>query len=187
MIDNLRNKLVFILLLLVSFSCQDLETTEKPEDLIPEDKMVDVLTEMALLHAARNYNKQKLEGTGIKPNEYIYDKYGIDSLQFEKSNNYYAEQYNQYERIYDSVKIRIQIMKTRLDSLRDIEIKIEDSIKLARKDSLRSTDSLEVDTLKVDSLKIDSLKLRRMDRLRKRKDSLIAPPVKFNRDSKSID
>ncbi|SDR79286.1 protein of unknown function [Christiangramia echinicola] len=184
---NLRNRLVFLLLIFVSFSCQDLKTTEKPEDLIPEEKMVDVLTEMALLHAARNYNKQKLEETGIKPDEYIYEKYDIDSLQFEKSNNYYAEQYSDYERIYDSVKVRLQIMKSRLDSLRDIEIKIEDSIKLSRKDSLKIKDSLEVDSLKVDSLKIDSLKIKRLDKVRNRRDSLIAPPVKLNRDPKSID
>ena len=185
MIDNLKRKLVFILLLFVSFSCQDLERTERPEDLIPEDKMIDVLTEMALLHAARNYNKQKLESTGIKPGEYIYEKYNIDSLQFEKSNDYYAEQYSDYERIYDSVKVRLQIMKIRLDSLRDVEIKIEDSIKLAKKDSLRSKDSVEVDTLKVDSLKVDSLKLKKLKKIREQKDSLIAPPVKINRNSKS--
>ena len=187
MIVNLKNKVILLLLLLVSFSCQDLETTEKPEDLIPEEKMVDILAEIALLHAARNYNKQKLESTGIKPNEYIYDKYNIDSLQFEKSNDYYAEQYSQYERIYDSVKIRLEIIKTRLDSLRDIEVKIEDSIKLARKDSLRAADSLEVDTLKVDSLKLDSLKSKRLKKVRNRKDSLIAPPANFNRNSRSND
>ncbi|HKJ48135.1 MAG TPA: hypothetical protein VJ973_03550, partial [Christiangramia sp.] len=104
---------------------------------------------------------------------------------FEKSNNYYAEQYSDYERIYDSVKVRLQIMKIRLDSLRDVEIKIEDSIKLAKKDSLRSKDSVEVDTLKVDSLKVDSLKLKKLKKIREQKDSLIAPPVKINRNSKS--
>ena len=89
-------------------SCQDVQKTEKPDDLIPEDKMIDVLTELSLVHAARNYNKFKLENTGINPDEYIYEKFDIDSLQFEKSNDYYSEQYTQYERIYDSVKVRLQ-------------------------------------------------------------------------------
>ena len=156
-----------------SISCQDLQKTEEPDDLIPEDKMVDVLTEMALMYAARNYNKQKLESTGIEPDDYIYEKFNIDSLQFERSNNYYAGQVNQYERIYDSVKLRLQVLKTRLDSIREVEVKIEDSIKLAQKDSIKALDSVEVDSIKIDSLKLKD----RGDRTRS-KDSL-APPVRF--------
>lgn len=162
---------------MLSVSCQDLKKTEKPEDLIPEDKMIDVLTEMSLMYAARNYNKQKLENTGIKPDEYIYERFDIDSLQFERSNNYYAEQYNQYERMYDSVKLRIQALKTRLDSIREVEVKIEDSIKKAKKDSIKAVDSVDVDSIKVDSLKLKSTG----DRTRA-KDSL-APPVKFGSTS----
>lgn len=137
--------------------------------------MVDVLTEIALLNAARNYNKQKLEETGIDPHTYIFERFNIDSVQFEQSNNYYSEQYSDYERIYDSVKVRLQVIKTRLDSIRDMEIKIEDSIKLARKDSLRALDSLEIDTLK-----IDSLKFKRKEKKLKKKDSLIVPAIKFD-------
>ncbi|MDX1762511.1 MAG: DUF4296 domain-containing protein [Christiangramia sp.] len=178
MIDNLKYRSTLILLVFLSFSCQDLKKTEKPADLIPEAKMVDVLTEMSLLHAARNYNKQKLESTGIKPDEYIYDRFGIDSLQFERSSNYYAEQYNQYERIYDSVKSRVQRIKSKMDSLRDIEVKTEDSIKNAKKDSLRELNGKDKDSLKVqDSLKIDSLKLKRLKDRKVRPDSLIAPKV----------
>ncbi|GAA4313302.1 hypothetical protein GCM10023115_30180 [Pontixanthobacter gangjinensis] len=177
MTGSLKYKAVLLLLVFLSFSCQDLEKTERPADLIPEAKMVDVLTEMALLNAARNYNKQKLESTGIKPDDYIFKRFGIDSLQFERSNDYYAEQYTQYERIYDSVKNRIQNIKSRMDSLREIEIKIEDSIKLAEKDSLRETNSLNKDSLRVkDSLKTDSLKLKRIEELRDGRDSLVVPP-----------
>ena len=142
--------------------------------------MVDVLTEIALLNAARNYNKQKLESTGIDPHEYIFEKFNIDSVQFEQSNNYYAEQYSDYERIYDSVKVRLQIIKTRLDSLRDIEIRIEDSIKLAKKDSLRALDSPERDTLK-----LDSLNLIKNRKVLKNKDSLLVPAVKFEATGES--
>ena len=156
-----------------SVSCQDLKKTEKPEDLIPQDKMVDVLTEMSLMYAARNYNKQKLENTGIKPDKYIYEKFDIDSLQFERSNDYYSEQYAQYEQIYDSVKMRLQVLKTRLDSIREREVKIEDSIKLAQKDSIKALDSTEIDSTKVDSLELKGSG----DRTR-RKDSL-APAVRF--------
>ncbi|MUP44608.1 DUF4296 domain-containing protein [Gramella sp. BOM4] len=132
--------------------------------------MIDVLTELSLLHGAKNYNKSKLEKTGIDPENYIYEKFGIDSMQFKRSNTYYADQYQQYERMYDSVKLRLQIMKSKLDSIRDIEIRIEDSIKLAKKDSLSKIgDSLEVEQ--------DSLKTP----FKEPNDSLTSPPPSFKR------
>ncbi|MDX1543776.1 MAG: DUF4296 domain-containing protein [Christiangramia sp.] len=177
---KLKNIVSLLLLLVISVSCQNLNKTEKPDDLIPEDKMIEVLTELSLLHAARNYNKFKLEKTGIRPDEYIYKKFEIDSLQFERSNNYYAEQYTQYERIYDSVKARIQRMKSRLDSLREVEIKREDSLKMAEKDSLRSLDSLNVD--------VDSLKTEIKDSIgtREENDSLLPPPASIIRELDSL-
>lgn len=149
-------------------SCQNVKKMEKPKDLIPEDKMIDVLAELSLVQAARNYNKFKLESLGVEPGEYIYNKFGIDSLQLERSTEYYAENYIQYDRMYDSVKAKIRRLKAKTDSLREIEVKIEDSINKAKKDSLRALDSLGVDTLKV-----DSLKERKTNRLR---DSLVIPP-----------
>lgn len=165
--------------MLISGSCQDLEKTERPSDLIPESKMVDVLTELSLVYAARNYNKQKLEATGIKPDEYIFEKFDIDSLQFERSNDYYSEQYSQYERIYDSVKSRIQKMKNRLDSLRDIEVKREDSIKQAEKDSIQALDSLGRNPRKIDTTRMNKFKKIR----KQRRDSLISPPVSIDKKS----
>lgn len=176
LIANSRYK-VLIFLVLILASCQDLDRTEKPKDLIPEDKMVDVLTELSLLNAARNFNKFKLEKTGIEPESYIYEKFGIDSLQFERSNAWYSEQYTVYEGIYDSVKVRVQLMKTRLDSIMERERKIEDSIKLAQKDSLKQLrDSLKnpADSIK----KPDSLLVNKKVKV---VDSLLAPPVQMEK------
>ncbi|MDR5589291.1 DUF4296 domain-containing protein [Christiangramia sp. SM2212] len=171
-------------MLILSVSCQDLKKSEKPSDLIPEAKMIDVLTEISLLHAARNYNKQKLEATGLNPDSYIYEKFGIDSLQFERSSSWYSENYTQYEGIYDSVKARIQVMKSKLDSLRDIEVKIEDSIMKAQKDSLQLIDSLKQNPRLRDSIRLDSIKRREIEKLNKKElDSLIPPAVSTETDS----
>lgn len=167
-------------------SCQDIDKMEKPDKLIPEDKMIDILTELSLVQAARNYNKSKLEDMGITPDTYIYEKFGIDSLQFEKSTEWYAENYLQYDRMYDSVKARIESMKKRIDSTMQREQRISDSIKLARRDSIRKLDSMGINT---DSLKVlDSIENSR-DALREGKrnglikDSLLPPSVSASRDS----
>ncbi|WP_157718032.1 DUF4296 domain-containing protein [Gramella sp. MAR_2010_147] len=161
-----------------------MKKSEKPKDLIPEEKMIDVLTELSLLYAARNYNKQKLEGTGVDPDTYLYEKFDIDSLQLERSNDWYSEQYTQYERIYDSVKFRVEKMKSKLDSLRDIEVKIEDSIRKAKRDSIELIDSLKLDPKLRDSIRNDSIKRREIEELsRSEKDSLLPPPVSTENDS----
>lgn len=149
-------------------SCQDIKTSEKPEDLISESKMIDIISELAIFNSARNFNKTTLEKTGLKPKEYIYNKFKVDSLQFERSNNYYAENYMSYERIYDSVRNRLETMKVKLDSIRDAEIKVEDSLKLLKKNSVKNIDSLKLGNKKI--------KLR---------DSILTPPS-FEEDTTQL-
>jgi hypothetical protein len=123
----------FILIFVILASCQNIEKTPKPKDLISEDKMVEVLTDMTLMQSARNFNKQQFEKTGFTPKNFIYEKYGIDSLQFERSNNYYAEKYTIYEGVYRRVKDSLEVLKVKMDSIRDEEIRLQDSTNIANK------------------------------------------------------
>lgn len=157
---------VFLLLFLMT-GCQGIQKTDKPEDLIPEDKMADVLTEIALLHGARSYNKQLMQEKGIDPDKFIFEKYGIDSLQFIQSNQYYSENYKKYQGIYSNVKERLEALKIEYDSLREQEE--------SRTDSLRALDKKERDSFrpkKLNKLR-DSLKFRRI----RAKDSIINPVI----------
>lgn len=110
-------------------SCQSVDRMKKPKDLIPHDKMVDVLVEVSLLQAARNYNKVMLEEKGIDPEHYIWEKYDIDSLQFATSSQYYAQNYRQYERIYDRAKEQLEVYKIHYDSLEQLARQERDSLR----------------------------------------------------------
>ena len=79
---------VFCLLSLILLGCYGIEKPKKPDNLIPEDKMVDVLVEIAIVSAGKGINKRTLENKGITPVAFIYKKHNIDSLQFVNSNNY---------------------------------------------------------------------------------------------------
>ncbi|SKB54529.1 protein of unknown function [Salegentibacter holothuriorum] len=138
-------KIILLFSIAVAFiACQDIENSEKPENLIPEEKMVDIITEISLLQSARNFSKRIYESTGIKGQEYVFEKYNIDSIQFKRSNDYYADNYETYQRIYDSVKEGFERMKVKLDTLQKQEKHIEDSIAQAKKDSLKKVaDSLD--------------------------------------------
>lgn len=114
--------------------------------------MVEVLTEMSLLQGARSYNRQELERRGIDPDEYLWQKFDIDSAQFSKSSDYYAANYKIYQRIYEKVKDTLEGLKAKFDSIKEQEELVRDSIRKVqreRRDSINEVrrsqglDSLE--------------------------------------------
>lgn len=129
-------------LLLVFFGCQDIEYPEKPENLIPEEKMVDVLVDIHLLNSARAYDRNTLQENGIT-SDFVYNKYGIDSLQVVQSNTYYGADLKTYGAIYKEVETRLRAQKKEVDTLMLRQEKSLDSVKQAL-DSLRL---LKIDTL----------------------------------------
>ena len=103
----LKMRLITLLLafLLVLISCTS--AIEKPKKLIEKDKMVDILYDIALLEAIKSQN---VNGgiSSKKANEFLFQKYKIDSLQWEENNKYYAADIEEYKKMYEEVKQRIQ-------------------------------------------------------------------------------
>ncbi|MDL5510959.1 DUF4296 domain-containing protein [Arenibacter sp. M-2] len=100
-------KYVIVIFLGLLLSCNE-KVVEKPENLIPEDKMATILYDVALLNAGKIINESTLNEYDIQPMAYIYNKYGIDSVQFVKSDTYYASIPTEYEAIYTKVKDRLE-------------------------------------------------------------------------------
>ena len=78
--------LFYLVISLQMYSCFENVTYEKPENLIPKDKMVEVLSEFIIINSAQGNNKKVIENQIKYPVKYIYNKYSIDSAQFDKSN-----------------------------------------------------------------------------------------------------
>ncbi|HZJ35092.1 MAG TPA: DUF4296 domain-containing protein [Gillisia sp.] len=153
--------LIFAVLLV---SCQNLEEIKKPDSLIPEQKMVEVLTDLSILYSAKNYNKKILEETGLPLKTYLYKKHQIDSLQLAQSTEYYAKNYTQFKKIYNQVKLNLDKMKTDLEVVQAEENCVEDSIRAAK----ATVDSLIEKPQKNRKL-LDSLKLIPAQRQRERR------------------
>lgn len=98
---------IAILGLLINFtSCKDM-AVEKPDNLLPEDKMIDIIYDIAILQAAENYKPINLSDAGVKVNNYIYEKYNIDSTTYYQNHKYYASDVNNYKKIYKKVLKKI--------------------------------------------------------------------------------
>ncbi len=118
---------IFVLILSI-LGCQNVERPEKPKNLISKEKMVDVLTEAYLANAARSVNNQAIIDKGIKVDSLIFKKFEVDSVQFAKSNDYYAADINMYLDIFQKVEARLVAMEKKLDSIRDLDRKRKDSV-----------------------------------------------------------
>ena len=95
------------LLFAILISCQK-PAVSKPDNLIDEEVMVDIMYDVSVLEAMKSQKAFVLEANKINPNTYIYKKYKIDSLQFANSDKFYASDIKKYKEIFDKVNKRIE-------------------------------------------------------------------------------
>lgn len=110
----------FLISLLLLVSCEE-QLVEKPENLIPKEKMISILYDIAVLNAAKDINSKVLLEYEIDPSAFVLNQYGVDSVLFAKSDLYYASVPKEYDAIYAAVKDRLDKEKERLDELRQQE------------------------------------------------------------------
>ena len=106
----------FFIYILVGFlallvSCTSNTIYKKPDNLIPREQMVDLLTDMFIARAAHNI-KNKDDKRKINYMPLVYEKYKIDSLRFSDSNLYYMSRVDEYEAIYKEVEARLTAKHT---------------------------------------------------------------------------
>ncbi|NNE76265.1 MAG: DUF4296 domain-containing protein [Pricia sp.] len=111
---------------------------EKPDNLIPKSEMIDILYELAVVNAAKTTNISVLRENSLDPMPYIFEKYGIDSVQFVESDRYYASYPVEYEKMYQRVEAKIQM---EIDILKEAEKK-EDSLELQKNSSKKAEKGL---------------------------------------------
>ncbi|MBD79299.1 MAG: hypothetical protein CL840_10290 [Crocinitomicaceae bacterium] len=100
----------FIFLLgLVLFACSGEPSVKKPDDLLSQEQMVEVLYEMGLTEAA--YHGRTREDTLALEKfkqriVFNYEELGITREQFESSYDYYMHQPEELVKIYNEVLAR---------------------------------------------------------------------------------
>jgi hypothetical protein len=103
----MRKLVAFFLLFAILISCQK-SAVPKPDNLIDEDVMVDIMYDISILEAMKSQKGDVLESNSINPNTYIFKKYKIDSLQFANSDKFYASEIKKYKEIFDKVNKRME-------------------------------------------------------------------------------
>ena len=136
-------KILCLVLLFLGCENNKINKPKKPENLISKTVMVDVLYDMALISSAKGSDRRILEEKGIVPQEYIFSKYDIDSLQFVASNNYYSHDIDLYDQLYSQVKSKLEKDKEEFN-----EILRKEKEEKAKQDSITKINRKHKDSLR---------------------------------------
>ncbi|GAA4759905.1 MULTISPECIES: DUF4296 domain-containing protein [Flavobacterium] len=129
---------VIVSLIFLFASCTVKNEIKKPEKLIEQDVMENILYDLALLQALKGYSPMELQKNSVNPKSYIYQKYKIDSIQFVENNKYYSSNIEEYKLMYDRIIARIEKEKKDVDAKINKDFKkkqqqIADSLKKVSK------------------------------------------------------
>jgi len=126
-------KRFLLVLLLVTVSCDKKFKAPKPDRLIDQSVMEEILYDINLLKAVNSKNYKILKDNNIQPDVYIYEKYNIDSLELRQNIAYYASaSLKKSKEMEQRMGLRFEEKKLLIEKRIDDKSKIND-----RKDSLR--------------------------------------------------
>lgn len=128
--------LIFFIGCLVS--CQDVQKPKKPANLISQEIMVDILTDVYISNAARNVNNKLLRNLNIKLDSVIYSKYRLDSLQFALSNNYYSSNLDIYRNLLLKAQEKLKLLQIEKDSMYRAATKQDSIINSLKREAVKN-------------------------------------------------
>jgi hypothetical protein len=111
--------ILFLSAVVLAAGCVETEIREKPETVLPEAKMIEVLTAIQLIEGA--ISKKILDKNVTKKESPLYyqqafDKYKITRQQFEESIAYYTENPEEMKAIYEKVLVELSKIKAELQN-----------------------------------------------------------------------
>ncbi len=137
------NKYLYILFIsFFMFSCTSNTILKKPDNLIPEDQMVDLLTDLLLAVNAETTKNLDLKRK-VDYHPLVFEKYNIDSTQFKESNFYYTSRVDDYDVILSKVEERLKTLNKKFETLKREEDSIAQAIKNLEKKSIDSINKIK--------------------------------------------
>ena len=100
-------QVLFLFVSLFVISCSK-NPVPKPDNLLDEEVMVDIIYDISILQATDGSMSYKLTEHNIKMNQYIFEKYKIDSITYRENQRYYAANARAYKKIYKKVIERLE-------------------------------------------------------------------------------
>ncbi len=119
---------LLILLAVASFSCKEKKGFPKPDKLVNEKQMVDMLYDMHLHEAYANQYRFEKEMAKFESKDLYYsvlEKHGVADSVFAESVVYYSSLPKVYERIYQQVVDRLNMLQEEASAKKEVNIQPE--------------------------------------------------------------
>jgi D-Tyr-tRNAtyr deacylase len=107
-------QILFLFVSLLVLSCSN-NPVPKPDNLLDEEVMVDIIFDISILQAADGSMPYKLMEYNVEMDKYILDKYKIDSATYRQNQKYYAANARKYKKIYKKVIERLEQEKIKVE------------------------------------------------------------------------
>ena len=115
----IRDRLIIIISFSSLFSCSQLKDRNPPDNLVGQELMSKIMLDVILMKNIKRNGYEIKEKRNLLVDQYILQKYGIDSLQFNKSQDFYSKNPKEYTYIFEMVQSKLIELR---DSLQKIEI-----------------------------------------------------------------
>ncbi|MCY4561723.1 MAG: DUF4296 domain-containing protein [Flavobacteriaceae bacterium] len=108
-------KSIPIALIFVSWNCEMFYSSPRPNNLISEEVMTEILFDVAIMDGIRGTISLNETFEDAFNHSYIYTKYDIDSMQLVDSEKYYTSNPKKYLRIHQEVIFRLEMAEDSLE------------------------------------------------------------------------
>ena len=104
-------KKIVVLFLFILIACNN-NPVKKPDHLLDEETMENILFDVAVLQATKANSPEVLEANNIDTKDFIYKKYKIDSATYHQNNRYYAGDVRKHKHMHKRILARIEALSS---------------------------------------------------------------------------
>lgn len=102
-------KIICLGVIFVMVACSN-NPVPKPENLLNEETMENILFDVAVLQATKANSPDILLNNTIDSKDFIYKKYKIDSATYHQNNRYYAGDVKKHKHMHKRVLARLETL-----------------------------------------------------------------------------
>jgi len=120
----MKNILVFFVIIFC-LACDGSTPVNEPGKKITPEIMEDIFYDLSVMKSVQNSKDLNEEFKSYLGTQYIYEKYGIDSLQLIQNQMYYVQKPKLMKKIFQNLEIRYLNIQDSLDTLIKNEYEIK--------------------------------------------------------------
>tara|TARA_B100000780_G_C20861663_1_gene342533 strand:- start:38 stop:415 length:378 start_codon:yes stop_codon:yes gene_type:complete len=119
-------KYILIFMIISCLACDGSTPVEPPDEEMTPEMMEDIFYDILLMKAIKNSSYVDPVNEEYFTDQYIYEKYGIDSLQLAQNQIYYAQKPKLMKKIFENIEIRSKQVKDSIDTIMKRKDRLKD-------------------------------------------------------------